>query len=84
MQLEQLSLLEERLERLVELFARLTEEKSVLERSLAEKDERLRALEREVDGLRQERDLIRTRVARMIETIERLEGLEAPEPGVTA
>ncbi|NOY45706.1 MAG: hypothetical protein GXP50_09690, partial [Deltaproteobacteria bacterium] len=65
------------------LFVRLKEEKSVLERSLAEKDERLRTLEREVDGLRQERDLIRSRLARMIETIERLEAMEAPEPGVT-
>lgn len=83
MQLEQLSLLEERVNRLVELFTRLKQEKIVLERSLAETEERLRALEREVDGLQQERDIIRDRLGRMIETIERLEALEPAEPGAT-
>ncbi len=81
MQLEQLGLLEERVNRLVELFTRLKQEKIVLERSLAETEERLRTLEREVDGLRQERDIIRDRLGRMIETIERLEALEPAEPG---
>ena len=84
MELEQLSLLEQRVERLIQQYGRLKEEKTLLERSLAEKDERVRALEREVDGLRQERDIIRERLARLIETIERLEALEASGPGGSA
>ncbi len=84
MELEQLSLLEQRVERLIQQYGRLKEEKTLLERSLAERDERVRALEREVDGLRQERDIIRERLARLIETIERLEALEASGPGGSA
>ncbi len=84
MELEQLGLLEQRVERLIQQYGRLKEEKTLLERSLAERDERVRALEREVDGLRQERDIIRERLARLIETIERLEALEASGPGGSA
>ncbi len=80
MHLEQLGLLEQRLDRLVELFVRLKEERDVLERSLAEKAGRLRDLEREVEGLRQERDVVRDRLGRLIGTIERLEALETAGP----
>ena len=80
MQLEKLSLLEERVNRLIEHFTRLKEDKNVLERSLEEKAGRLTALEREVEQLRQERDVIRDRLGRLVEMIERLESLEAAAP----
>lgn len=81
MHLEKLSVLEERLNRLIEQYTRLKEEKSVLERSLGEKNGRLTDLEGEVEAFRQERDVIRERLGRLVEMIERLEALEAGEPG---
>ena len=83
MHLEKLDLLEDRLNRLIEHFNRLKEDKNVLERSLEDKNGRLTDLEREVE-LRQERDVIRDRLGRLVEMIERLETLEAAEPGATA
>lgn len=80
MQLEKLNLLEDRVNRLIEHFTRLKEDKNVLERSLKEKAGRLIDLEREVEQLRQERDVIRDRLGRLVEMIERLESLEAAEP----
>ncbi len=82
MRLETLSLLEERLNRLIDGYILLKEEKNVLESSLVEKNKRLKDLEGEVEELRRERDVIRERLGRMIETIERLEALETGEPGV--
>ncbi len=84
MQLEKLNLLENRVNRLIEHFTRLKEEKNVLGRSLEEKAGRLTDLEREVEQLRQERDVIRDRLSRLVELIERLESLETAEPGVRA
>ncbi len=84
MHLEKLNLLEDRVNRLIEHFTRLREDKSVLERSLEEKVGRLTDLEREVEQLRQERDVIRDRLARLVDIIERLESLEAVEPGARA
>ena len=80
MHLEKLSVLEESLNRLVEQYKRLKEEKNVLERSLKEKSGRLVDLESEVEALRQERDVIRERLGRLVDVIERLEALEAGEP----
>ena len=76
MHMEKLNLLEDRLNRLIEHFTRLKEERDVLEQSLAESAGRTRDLEGEVSQLRQERDVIRERLSRLIETIERLETLE--------
>ena len=81
MHLEKLNVLEERVDRLIEHFTRLKEDKNVLERSLEEKVGRLTDLEREVEQLRQERDVIRDRLGRLVDTIDRLESLEAAEPG---
>jgi prefoldin subunit 5 len=75
--LEKLDLLEKRLNQLIEHFTRLKEDKNVLERSLEEKGGRLTDLEREVEELRQERDVIRDRLSRLVAMIERLETLEA-------
>lgn len=80
MHLEKLNLLEDRLNRLIEHFTRLKEERNVLEQRLAEKAGRLRDLEDEVGQLRQERDVIRERLGRLVETIERLESLETAKP----
>jgi FtsZ-binding cell division protein ZapB len=77
MHLEKLDLLENRLNQLIEHFTRLKEDKNVLERSLEEKGGRLTDLEREVEELRQERDVIRDRLSRLVAMIERLETLEA-------
>lgn len=77
MHLEKLDLLEDRLNRFVQHFARLKEERAVLERSLVEATGRVAGLEREVGELRQERDVVRDRLARLVETIERLEALES-------
>jgi len=76
MHLEKLNLLEDRLNRLIEQFTRLKEEKGVLELSLEEKVGRVGDLEREVEQLRQERDVIRERLSRLVDLIERLETLE--------
>ena len=76
MHMEKLNLLEDGLNRLIEHFTRLKEERDVLEQRLAESAGRSRDLEGEVSQLRQERDVIRERLGRLIETIERLETLE--------
>ena len=81
MHLEKLDLLEGRLNQLIELFTRLKEEKGVLERSLIEKSGRVSDLELEVEALRQERDVIRERLGRLLEMIERLGALEVGESG---
>jgi chromosome segregation ATPase len=81
MHLEKLNLLEQRLARLVDHFTRLKEEKTLLERRLEEKTGRLGDLEREVEEYRKERDVIRERLGRLVETLERLEVLEAAEGG---
>lgn len=80
MHLEKLSVLEDRLNKLIEHFTRLKEDKNVLERSLEEKIGRLVDLEREVEELRQERDVIRDRLGRLVDMIERLETLETTAP----
>ena len=81
MQLEKLTVLEQSLNRLIDQYTRLKEEKGVLERSLREASGRVAELEDEGDALRQERDAIRERLGRMVEMIERLEALESGEPG---
>lgn len=81
MHLEKLSLLEDRLNRLIDHFTRLKEERNVLERSLEEKSQRLRDLEKEVEELRQERDVIRVGLGRLDSMVERLETLETAQPG---
>jgi cell division protein FtsB len=81
MQLENLGLLEESLDRLIRQFLRLKEEKSVLENRLEETSRRLKDLEGEIEGLRQERGLIRERLGRALKKIERLEFLETGEAG---
>lgn len=80
MHLEKLNLLEDRLNRFIEQFTRLKEEKGVLELSLEEKIGRVGDLEREVEELRQERDVIRERLSRLVDLIERLETLEPTAP----
>ncbi len=80
--MEKLSVLEERLNRLIEQYVALKEEKNVLESSLDEKSRRLADLEGEVGELRQERDVIRARLGRMVELIERLEACEAGASGL--
>lgn len=81
MHLEKLDVLEERLNRLVENFTRLREEKGILERSLQEKVGRIDDLEREVGTLRQERDVVRERLSRLVEMVDRLETLETARSG---
>jgi chromosome segregation ATPase len=81
MHLEKLDLLEGRLNRLIELFTRLKEEKGVLQRSLEEKSSRVADLEVEVEALRQERDVVRERLGHLLEMIERLGALEVGELG---
>ena len=82
--MEKLNLLEDRLNRLIEHFTRLKEERNVLEQSLGENSGRMRDLEGEVAQLQQERDVIRERLSRLIATIERLETLETAKPDVGA
>jgi chromosome segregation ATPase len=84
MHLEKLNLLEQRLTRLVDHFNRLKEEKTLLERRLEEKTGRLGDLEREVEEFRKERDVIRERLGRLVETLERLEALEVAGGGGAA
>jgi chromosome segregation ATPase len=79
--LEKLSLLEEKLNRLIEQHIRLKEEKNVLESSLDEKSRRLNDLMGQVEELRQERDVIRKKLSRMAEMLRRLEYLEADVTG---
>ena len=80
MHLEKLSLLEAGLDRLAKHFTHLKEERNVLEQRLGENAGRLRDLESEVAQLRQERDVIRERLSRLINTVERLETLETAKP----
>ena len=82
MQLEKLSLLEERLDGFIQQFIRLKEDKGLLERKLEEKCKRLDNLEGDFEELRQEREMIRERLGRILERIERLEALEAGQTGM--
>lgn len=82
--MEKLDLLEARLNRLIEQFTRLKEERDVLEQRLGETSGHMRDIEGEVSQLRQERDVIRERLSRLIATIERLETLETAESEVGA
>lgn len=76
MQLEKLSLLEETLDVLIQQFVRLEEDKSLLESRLEEKRRHLDDLEGELGELRQEREIFRERLGRILDRIERLETLE--------
>jgi cell division protein FtsB len=82
--MENLDLLEARLNQLIEQFTRLKEERDVLEQRLGETSRQVRDIEGEVSQLRQERDVIRERLSRLIATIERLETLETAESEVGA
>lgn len=81
MHLEKLDLLEDRVNQLIEKFTQLKEENRVLERSLEEKVGRMAGLEREVGQLRQERDVVRERLSRLVQIVERLETLETAGSG---
>jgi chromosome segregation ATPase len=76
MHLEKLGLLEEKLNQLIDHFTKSEDEKRFLKRDLEEKVGQLSQLEQENGELRAERDMIRERLSRLVETIERLEVLE--------
>lgn len=81
MHLEKLNVLEHRLGRLIENFNRAKEDRALLESRLAEQAAKVAGLEKEVGELRQEREAIRERLGRLVESIERLETLDTGDAG---
>ena len=81
MQLEKLDLLEQRLGRFVERFAKLKEENLSLHKRLEAQAARLEELETEVGLSRQERERLRDRLDRIIGVVEQLEQLQDGEAG---
>lgn len=81
MQLEKLDLLEQRLGRFVDRFARLKEENEELRKKLEAQANMIGELEAEVGLSRQERERLRDRLDRIIGVVEQLEQLQDEEAG---
>lgn len=71
-ELDQFEQLEQRVESLISLVSSLKEENAVLEGQVQEAEEKLRALDQEMKGLRADRDAVRERIAALLRRIEEL------------
>jgi FtsZ-binding cell division protein ZapB len=71
-ELDQFELLEQRVESLISLVSSLKEENAALERQVQEAGEKLRSLEKEMEGLRADREAVRERIAALLRRIEEL------------
>lgn len=70
MEWEELRLLEERIEKILQGYLRLKEERDRLLELLKERDEEIAGLRKEVEVLKGERHEVRSRVERLIERLQ--------------
>jgi FtsZ-binding cell division protein ZapB len=69
-ELDQFERLEQRVESLISLVIALREENATLERRAQDDGERLRSLEKEMEVLRTEREVVRERIAALLRRVE--------------
>jgi len=69
-ELDQFERLEQRVESLISLVSALREENAALERRVQEDGERLRSFEKEMEGLRTEREAVRERIVALLKRVE--------------
>jgi FtsZ-binding cell division protein ZapB len=69
-ELDQFERLEQRVESLISLVIALREENATLERRAQDDWERLRSLEKEMEVLRTEREVVRERIAALLRRVE--------------
>jgi chromosome segregation ATPase len=70
--LERFKALEERVGRILEALGQTRREKGVAENELADARRQIELLEKDLDGLRKERGVVRDRVKNLIESIAKL------------
>jgi len=68
-ELDQFELLEDRVESLISLVSSLKQENVSLDRQAKEGEEKVRSLEKEIEGLRADRDAVRERIAALVKRI---------------
>ena len=69
-ELEQFGLLEQKIESLISLASSLREEKINLEKNFQGQEEKIDSLADEIEMLKADRDLVRKRIAALLEKIE--------------
>jgi len=69
-ELNQFEVLEDRVESLISLVSSLKQENASLDRQAKEGGEKVRSLEKEIEGLRADRDAVRERIAALLKRIE--------------
>ena len=69
-ELKQFGLLEQKIESLILLVSSLKEEKSNLEKKLQGQEENINSFTNEMEMLKADRDLVRKRIATLLEKIE--------------
>ncbi|AEH45133.1 hypothetical protein Thein_1265 [Thermodesulfatator indicus DSM 15286] len=75
MGVEEIALLEEKIEALIGYIQKLTEEKKSLLEKLSQKDSEIETLKAELSRLQEERSLVKNKVGEILQKIEQL-GLE--------
>jgi len=69
-ELNQFGLLEQKVEFIISLVNSLKEEKVNIEKNLESQEEKIDSLTREIEVLKADRDLVRKRIATLLERIE--------------
>jgi len=69
-ELNQFGLLEQKVEFIISLVSSLKEEKVNMEKNLRSQEEKIDSLTREIEVLKADRDLVRKRIATLLERIE--------------
>ena len=69
--LEQFSILEQKVESLISLVSSLKEEKIDLEKKVQGQGERISSFANEIDTLKADKDLVRKRIVTLLEKIEK-------------
>jgi FtsZ-binding cell division protein ZapB len=69
-ELEQFALLEQKIELLISLVSSLKEEKINLEKKVQSQEEKISSLANETGTLKADRDIVRKRIATLLEKIE--------------
>jgi len=69
-ELNQFGLLEQKVEFIISLVSSLKEEKVNIEKNLQSQEEKIDSLTREIEVLKADRDLVRKRIATLLERIE--------------
>ncbi len=70
--LEQFSILEQKVESLISLVSSLKEEKIDLEKKVQDQGERISSFANEIDKLKADKDLVKKRIITLLEKIEKI------------